>query len=261
MEFHAKPLSKGNVFIGTSGWMYGDWQNFYPTGLKNQEYLAFYSKVFQTVEVNYSFYHFPRPATYKKWANQTQQDFVFALKLNRIITHIKRLSGAKTDFKRFLEDALSLAEKLGPILVQLPPSFRINPDRLESFLDITLNTGQELKVSKPLKIGFEFRHQSWFESDDVISILEKYNVALVFAHSSRYHYPEKEPVTADFIYLRFHGPQEMFASRYGEEELRPWAAKIKKWIHQGLDVYSYFNNDVHGYAVDDAKSLIRLVGA
>lgn len=252
---------KGKFLVGTSGWSY-DWSNFYPHELPNRERLMFYCKTFKTVEVNYSFYHLPRPSLYQKWASETPKEFQFTLKLSRFITHIKKLSGVKIALRKFLGHAKVLGPKLGPILVQLPPNFRTSPARLERFLGTLKAVEQELKISPKLKLAFEFRHTTWFEKDSEdyilsLKILRTYNAAFAFAHSSRYPYPATEPVTADFVYLRFHGPEALFASKYGKEGLLPWFPKIKKWLHDGIDVYAYFNNDVHGYAIEDAKCLIR----
>jgi uncharacterized protein YecE (DUF72 family) len=252
---------KEKFLVGTSGWSYA-WSNFYPRDLPNRGRLTFYSKTFKTVEVNYSFYHLPRTSLYQKWASETPKEFQFTLKLSRFITHIKKLSGVKIALKKFLGHANVLGPKLGPILVQLPPSFRVSPERLERFLRTVKAVEQELEISPKLKIAFEFRHTTWFEKDSEdyihsLKILRTYNAAFVFAHSSRYPYPTTEPVTADFVYLRFHGPGALFASKYGKEGLLPWLPKIKNWVLGSLDVYTYFNNDVHGYAIEDTKCLIR----
>jgi len=251
----------GKFLAGTSGWSYA-WSNFYHHELPNRERLTFYSKTFKTVEVNYSFYHLARPSLYQKWASETPKEFQLALKLSRFITHIKKLLGVKTALKKLLGHTKVLRLKLGTILVQLPPSFQVCPARLVRFLGTVKAVEQELEISPKLKLAFEFRHATWFgkDSDDYIhslKILRIYNAAFVFAHSSRYLYPVTEPVTADFVYLRFHGPGVLFASQYKKAGLLPWIQKIKKWLNDGLDVYAYFNNDVHGYAVEDAKCLIQ----
>jgi len=251
----------GKFFVGTSGWAYL-WTNFYPSNLPTHKRLSFYSQTFKTVEINYSFYHLPRITTYINWSNQTPSDFIFTLKLSRFITHIKKLVGVKVALRKFLSNAKVLGSKLGPILIQLPPSFKIAPKTIENFLEMAEKVEAELKFSQKLQLAFEFRHRSWFEINSaeyaaVIKILRKYKAAFVFAHSSRYPYPEKEPLTANFVYLRFHGPSALFASPYRLEGLKPWFPKIKKWITDGLDVYVYFNNDFNGYAVDDAKILLR----
>jgi uncharacterized protein YecE (DUF72 family) len=254
---------KGRLYAGTSGWSY-PWDAFYPADLPSREYLAHYSRQFRTVEVNYSFYHLPRLSAYENWAAQTPRYFVFSVKLSRFITHIKRLSGVKAELEKFLANASVLGPKFGPILVQLPPSLKADASRLDEFLTSAEDARREIGMEQRLRMAIEFRHRSWFElpeMNDVLKILEKHGSAFVFAHSSRYPYPESEPATSDFVYLRFHGPDKMFASFYGKEMLTRWALGVNRWIKQGLDVYAYFNNDMKGYAVEDARELINLAGS
>lgn len=253
---------KGRLYVGTSGWTY-PWESFYPEELRSRDYLSFYSQRFHTVEVNYSFYHLPRPSTYEKWASQTPQDFVFSVKLSRFITHIKRISGVHAEVERFLVNATALGPKMGPILIQLPPSMACDLPRLDEFLTAMEESGSRLVLSRPLRLAFEFRHRSWFttpENQETAKLLASHRAAFVLAHSSRFPYPEQEPESSDFMYLRFHGPGKMFASLYGKEGLTPWVPKLRRWIEQGFDVYVYFNNDMTGYAVADAKQLISLAG-
>ncbi|MCC7017269.1 MAG: DUF72 domain-containing protein [Rhodospirillales bacterium] len=243
-----KARPKGRLFIGTSGWSYG-WDGFYPAGLPGRERLAFYASRFASAEVNYSFYHLPKESTFAKWDGETPDGFVFALKLSRFVTHIKRLKGVGTPLRTFLGRAKALGKKLGPILVQLPPSFRLDPKRLAAFLAAAARAETALGL-KGLRFAFEFRHPTWFAAgqprDAALALLEDRGWALAFAHSARYPCSADEPVTADFVYLRFHGPRELFASRYGPVGLKPWAKKIRRWRSRGLDVYAYFNNDVAG---------------
>ncbi len=238
---------KGKLYIGTSGWVYSHWQRiFYPEDLPSKDKLKYFSKHFQTVEINYSFYHLPKPSTYQNWYSQTPKDFLFAVKASRFITHIKRLHGIRQSTKKFLENAKHLKKKLGPILFQLPPSFKENSRRLARLAKLL-----------PLKYryAFEFRHQSWF-TPRVYAILEKNNWALVIADSPRY--PKNIVSTADFVYLRFHGSKRLFGSKYTNKELKDWAKIIKKFMEQRKDVYAYFNNDAYGYAIENAKELLEL---
>jgi len=254
-------MPKGNLFIGTSGWVYSHWDGiFYPEDLPSKDYnppttrLKYFSQHFKTAEINYSFYHLPRPSTYQNWHSQTPVDFIFAVKASRFITHIKRLGEVKETWQQFIENALHLKEKLGPILFQFPPSFRANETeikRLEDFLKLVN------KITKPgnvkLHYAFESRHQSWCNKK-VYNLLKKYNVAWVIADSPSY--PKAEVVTADFIYIRLHGSKVLFTSNYTKKELNSLAQKIKKWLKQNLDVYAYFNNDFGGYAIKNAKTLM-----
>ncbi len=249
------------LYIGTSGWIYDHWLGkFYPLALPAKDRLKFFSCHFKTAEINYSFYHLPRPTTYQNWYRQTPGDFVFSVKASRFITHIKRLKGVKEAWQQFLENSLNLKEKLGPILFQFPPSFQASEEgikRLENFLKMIAKNKQKLRFA------FEFRHKSWCQKS-VYELLKKHNVAWVIADSPAY--PKAEIITADFVYLRMHGSKVLFASRYTEEELRELAQKIKKWLRpgpepdrkRGLDVYVYFNNDFAGYAIENARELLKL---
>jgi len=238
------------LFIGTSGWVYPHWEGvFYPGDLPSKDKLKYFSKHFKTAEINYSFYHLPRPATYQNWYNQTPEDFLFAVKASRFITHIKRLQGTKEASKQFIENALNLKEKLGPILFQFPPSFKAteeNVSRLEGFL--------KLITKRKTRYAFEFRHKSWCDKK-IYNLLKKHNAAWVIADSP--NYPKAEDVTADFIYIRMHGSKVLFSSSYTKKELKDLAQKIKKWLKQRLDIYVYFNNDAYGYAVGNAKELVK----
>jgi uncharacterized protein YecE (DUF72 family) len=247
---------RGRLYVGTSGWTY-DWGDFYPEDLPNRRRLDYYARQFRTVEVNYSFYRLPRVTTYEKWADQVPDGFLFALKLSRFITHVKRLHGVKTAFRQFVVRAAPIGAKLGPILVQLPPSFKIDVKRLERFLKGASEVGKERSLD-PFRLAFEFRHPTWFGSNanPTLEALERHGAAFVCGHSSRYPYPDPEPLTGDFMYLRFHGPDEMFASGYGRRGLKRWAPLIEAWLDEGIDVFAYFNNDVGGHAVRDAQALL-----
>jgi uncharacterized protein YecE (DUF72 family) len=255
------------LFIGTSGWIYSHWTGiFYPEDLPSKNKLKYFSKHFKTAEINYSFYHLPRPTTYQKWYLETPANFIFSVKASRFITHIKRLSGIKEAGKQFLENALNLKEKLGPILFQFPPSFKAteeNIKRLESFLKLIRQKKpgdrplQNLQRSDLCKFAFEFRHRSW-RDEEIYVLLKKYNVAWVIADSP--NYPRADEVTADFVYIRMHGSKVLFSSNYTKKELSSLSQKIKKWLKRDLDVYCYFNNDVYGYAVENAEELLKLCG-
>ncbi|MCK4520695.1 DUF72 domain-containing protein [Candidatus Parcubacteria bacterium] len=242
----------GKVFIGTSGWVYSHWDGiFYPEDLSGKDKLKYFSEHFKTAEVNYSFYHLPKPATYQNWYKQTPKDFIFSVKASRFITHIKRLKDVKIPWKTFLENALNLKEKLGPILFQFPPNFQAtdeNTKRLEEFLTILRS-----RTSINLKYSFEFRHQTWC-NEKIYKLLKKYNCAWVISDSPSF--PKAEEITADFVYIRMHGSKILFSSKYTKKELENLAQKIKKWRKKGLDVYVYFNNDTMGYAVENAKQLL-----
>ena len=240
---------KGKVFIGTSGWAYNHWIDvFYPEDLKQKDWLDFYIKHFSTVELNASFYHLPKPKTFSNWREKTSKDFIFAVKASRFITHVKKLRNCKEPWQRFIDAAKNLKENLGPILFQLPPFLKANPKVLEDFLEIL--------SKKKYLYTLELRHKSWF-CDEIYKILKKYNVALCIADSP--HWPTEEIITSNFVYIRFHGGQILYGSEYSLKELKAWARKIKKWLKQKLDVYVYFNNDAQGFAVKNARQLVRLL--
>ena len=257
-------MKKGKLFIGTSGWVYPHWESvFYPENLPAKDKLKYFSKHFKTAEVNYSFYRLPKPTVYRNWYEQTPKDFVFAVKASRFITHIKRLKDVKDAWKTFLENAFNLKEKLGSILFQFPPNFAAtdeNIKRLEKFLDLlrgqTSTRGGGLTSTIPhLRYAFEFRHQSW-RDPKIYGLLQRRNVALVISDSPTWQKIE-EPRLADFVYLRMHGSKVLFSSKYTDKELKSLAQKIKKLLSQKLDVYIYFNNDASGYAVKNAKELLK----
>lgn len=247
---------KRKLFVGTSGWTYPYWKKtFYSETLLIKDKLKYYSSYFKTTEINYSFYRLPTSTIYQNWYSQTPADFLFAVKASRLITHIKRLKGVREYWKKFFKNALFLKEKLGPILFQFPPNFKAsgeNIKRLKIFLELITKTPNY----KPniLRYAFEFRYKSWCD-DRIYKLFKKYNIAWVIADSSRY--PRINEITADFIYVRMHGSKMMFSSKYTGKELKKLVKKIKKWL-KTYDVYVYFNNDAHGYAVENAKELIKL---
>jgi uncharacterized protein YecE (DUF72 family) len=254
----------GRLYIGTSGWSYTDWSGaFYPRDLSSNEYLSYYAARFPTTEVNSTFYNLLESKTFRGWADTVPADFRFSVKASRYITHIKRLKDSREPFETFLGGVQALKRRLGPILVQLPPNFKLDTERLATFLSNAQDARYELGVRKRLRFAFEFRHPSWFSDTDerreAIRILHRHNCAFVFGHSGEYPYPEDEPVTADFVYMRFHGPRELFASQYGPEHLSEWAPRIREWLARGTDVYAYFNNDMNAYAIEDARTLHALI--
>lgn len=241
----------GELRVGTSGWVYADWRGrFYPETLKQKDYLYYYSRHFNSAEINASFYHLPERDTFAQWAESVPDDFVFAVKASRFITHVRRLKDVEEPWKRFLEHASALGHKLGPILIQLPPNYRCDRPALEAFLQMAQESGSH-------RLAFEFRHASWFDPP-ILDLLRRCRAAAVIADSSRYPQAPAVPTT-HFVYLRFHGPAELFASRYTDQQLESWASKIRSWLEGGKTVYAYFNNDFHAYAVANAKRLVELV--
>jgi uncharacterized protein YecE (DUF72 family) len=256
-----KSSKKNKLYIGTSGWVYSHWDGiFYPKDLLPKDKLKYFSKHFGTAEINYSFYHLPKPETYQKWYKETPPNFIFAVKASRFITHIKRLKRVKTAWKVFLENALYLRERLGPILFQFPPSFKATEENIKSLEEFLKYIVKDQKRNKTtvgvlLRFAFEFRHRSWC-CEKIYKLLKKYKTAWVIADSPKY--PQADEVTADFVYIRMHGSGTMFSSKYTKKELKLLAQKIKKWL-KSADVYVYFNNDAFGYAIKNAKELLNFL--
>lgn len=234
--------------IGTSGFTYDHWREvFYPPDVKKASWLEFYAEHFDTVEINSSFYHMPRESVCRGWAQRVGDDFCFTLKLNRMITHRHRLADSEELLAAFLTSARQLGEKLGPILVQLPPRFRADPERLGQFLD-TCPASHLWAV--------EFRDPSWL-CEPVLAVLRDHNAALVVHDLIENH---RHEVTADFAYLRFHGTGGHDGC-YSSKQLRQTAERVEEHLSAGVDVFVYFNNDVHGHAVRNATELKGYVRA
>jgi uncharacterized protein YecE (DUF72 family) len=237
--------------IGCSGWNYGDWKHAVYEGLPARRWLERYATLFDTVEVNSSFYRLPTRSAVEGWVRQTPPGFLFAVKASRYLTHIKRLRELPPGIERLEERIAPLREsgKLGPILWQLPPNFRRDDERLE----------QALQALPPGRHAFEFRDPSWFH-DDVMAGLAAHDVALVIGDSPRREF-QTLARPAGWTFVRFHhGHQARLGGGYSARELAGWAERLRAWRAEG-DVYAYFNNDWTAHAVRDAQALIRLTGA
>ena len=230
--------------IGTSGWSYKHWQGiFYPEGLKSKDWLSFYTKTFSTVEVNSTFYHMPQEKTLDGWREKSPDNFVFTLKMNRFITHRKKLEGVNPFLKQFFDKARRLEDKLGVILHQLPPSLKKDIPLLASYLKL---------LPGEMRHAVEFRDESW-SHDETFDLLGSEGIAycIVSSPSLRAHMR----ATAPFAYVRMHGAGGWYASCYSDRELRDWAKHIVKLAKEDCDGYIYFNNDYAGYAVQNALTL------
>ncbi|GAB2643795.1 DUF72 domain-containing protein [Nocardia goodfellowii] len=262
----------GEIRIGTSGWLYPPWRGvFYPKGLPQRSELAYLAEQFGTVEINGSFYALQKPASYQKWAAQTPDDFVFAVKGSRFITHMKRLRDGDTLLSNFLASGvLALGPKLGPFLWQLPPNFAFDAALLADFFArLPRSTTEAVEIAnrhddrvadpwlstdadRPLRHALEIRHPS-FVTREFPDLLREFGIALVIADTAG-KYPMLEDVTADFTYIRLHGHEELYVSGYTDEGLDMWAGKIRDWVRHG-DVYVYFDNDAKVMAPRDARAL------
>jgi uncharacterized protein YecE (DUF72 family) len=220
----------------------------YPRGLPERRWLDHYATLFDTVEINTTFYRLPAASAVASWVEHTPSGFVFAAKASRFLTHMKRLTDMERGTRRFYEriEPLVRSPKLGPVLWQLPPNFHRNDERL----------AQALAELPPGRHAFEFRNEGWF-TDDVYALLREHGVATVLAHDARRPLPEPPP-TATFAFVRFHRGERGRRGNYSDRELREWAARIRE-LAAGREVFCYFNNDWEGFAPRNALRLRRLL--
>lgn len=238
---------KTQILVGTSGWSYDHWKEiFYPKEVKTKDWLNYYAQIFPTVEINSTFYHTPLPSTIEKWNAQVPTNFIFSIKANQYITHRKRLHDCEESLLFFYKNIQNLKKKVGPLLIQLPPSFRLNKERLVEFIKI---------MDKKYLHTFEFRHASWFV-DDIYELMSENNIALCITDLNGHLSPEE--ITSHFTYIRLQGPQKAYQGSYGPKKLKEWKNKIETWASK-ISVYCYFDNDEKGYAIQDAKALQNLL--
>jgi uncharacterized protein YecE (DUF72 family) len=239
------------IRIGCSGWNYQHWRNgvFYPPRLPPRRWLEHYAQHFDTVEVNATFYRLPRESAVANWVRESPPGFLFAVKMSRYVTHIKRLRDLPPSIELFYSRIRPLlgSPKFGPMLWQLPGTFRRDDERL----------AQALELLPPGRHCFEFRHESWFV-DDVYELLRSHGVALVIGDTPSRPF-QSHALTTDWTFVRFHHGTRGRNSNYSETELEEWAGRIEGWA-QGADVYAYFNNDWNGYAVRNGLWLKRRLG-
>lgn len=237
------------IHIGTSGWHYKHWRDsFYPGKLKVEHMLSYYIDHLDTVEINNSFYRLPTEDAVRSWVQQTPEHFLFALKASRYITHNRKLNEPEETIAKFMDMAEGFGNKLGPILFQFPPKWGVNTERLRDFVAV---------LPKQHQYAFEFRHPSWL-TPPVYEILRRFNAALCIYQIAGFHSPIE--LTADFTYVRLHGPGERaYQGKYSETELQVWAERIESWAAANCGVYFYFDNDQAGYAVHNAVELSRMI--
>lgn len=290
-------MAKPDIRIGISGWRYEPWRGvFYPEKLAQRRELEYASRMLPTIEINGSFYSLQRPEFYAQWAADTPDDFVFAVKGPKYITHMRRLKEVETPLANFFANGLfELGPKLGPILWQFPPMLPFKAERFEAFFAqlprdteaaaeiaarhdkrVEGRTSLEPDAKRPMRHAVEIRHES-FADPAFIALLRKYRIALVVADTAG-KWPLLEDLTADFVYLRLHGDKELYASGYSDTALERWAERIRTWSEGGQvgdarlaspkpapkrakrDIYAYFDNDVKVHAPYDAATLIRKLG-
>ena len=268
-----------DIRIGTSGWLYPPWRGvFYPPKLPHSKELAYLSSKLNSVEINGTFYSLQRPDSFKSWYAQTPDDFTFAVKGARFITHMKKLAGVETPLANFFASGvLALREKLGPILWQLPPNLGFDRERLAAFFaQLPRSTGEAAWLARqhddrmtgrafptnvtdqPLRHALEVRHHS-FKTADFPALLREHAVALVIADTAG-RWPLLRDITADLVYVRLHGDVELYTSGYTDAALDTWAADIRNWAAAGLDVQVHFDNDVKVRAPVDAMALASKLG-
>lgn len=236
------------LHIGTSGWSYDHWQDVvYPNGVKGKERLDYYLRLFDTVEVNSSFYHWPMDKVFESWRQRLPERFVMTVKAARNLTHFQKLYKPEYWVDRMERSANILREKMGVLLVQLPPSLGVDYPRLEYFLKI---------LPSHLRVAIEFRHHSW-HTDQTFQMMEEFQKA--YCVLSGVNLPCVLKATADFVYVRFHGPDDPNSGgSYSENNLQWWAHRIGEWQGMEKDIYAYFNNDYAGHAVRNAIRLREL---
>ena len=238
------------IFIGTSGWHYKHWLDgvFYPPGTTGATMFDYYARHFNTVEINNSFYRLPTAKTFDNWRESSPPGFVYAVKASRFITHMKKLKDPQPSSERFFHVADRLEKKLGPILFQLPPRWKLNIERFAEFLE---------SLPHEHKYAFEFREESWF-APEVYRLLRKHKAAFCIHDFADMKVPNE--ITTRFTYIRFHGPTSAkYWGSYSDEQLHQWAERIESWRTQLTAVYVYFNNDPEGAAVRNALTLKSLV--
>jgi uncharacterized protein YecE (DUF72 family) len=268
------------VHIGISGWNYAGWRGvFYPAGLPHKQELAFASRAVDSIEINGSFYSLLRPETVQRWHDQTREDFLFSLKGSRFITHMKRLGDVETPLANFFASGvLAFEHKLGPILWQLPPSFRFDAARLSAFFDRlprTMTRAAQLakkhdhrvdgrsytatSSKRRIRYALEVRHPS-FHDPAFFALLRRHEIALCIADTAK-RYPDFDEVTADFVYVRLHGATKLYASGYARRTLQRWADRIEGWRsgRAAREVFVYFDNDANARAPFDAQTLMGIV--
>jgi len=271
----------GDIRVGISGWTYAGWRgDFYPRGLAQRLELAYASERMTSIEINGSFYSLQRPTSYAAWRGQTPDDFVFAVKGGRFITHMKKLRDVEAPLANFFASGvLALGPKLGPVLWQIPERLRFDPDLLESFFRLlprthgqaaVLGARRDAKIredrvlTEPLpgledrriRHALEFRSES-FCTDEAFDLMRRYDVACVIADTAG-RWPKADVVTSDLVYVRLHGDEELYVSGYSDAALDHWAERCLAWSEHA-DVVVYFDNDVKGYAPHDALRLIDRV--
>ena len=236
--------AQSRIHIGTSGWSYDHWRGpFYPESLSDEKWLEYYAAYLHSVEINNSFYQLPGEKTLQHWYKAVPENFIFTVKASRYITHMKKLKNPAKSLSTFLSRISVLDNKLGPVLFQLPPRWHFNAGRLAAFLDM---------LSDEFSYAFEFRDHGW-HNPQTYDLLAQQGAAFCIYELDGFLSPRE--VTANFVYVRLHGPDGSYQGSYDNHILSGWAGAFTSWLSAGQDIYCYFDNDQDGYAVQNARSL------
>lgn len=245
-------MAAGKIYIGTSGWSYKHWKGiYYPESLPAKEWLTFHAKTYDTTEINNSFYRLPGVEVVKNWAKEVPKEFKFCPKISRFVTHTKRLKEPELTIPRFFEVFDQIKKHLGPVLIQLHPKQKFDSERLQQFLAYLHEHYRDYIFA------LEPRHETWL-TNECYDLMKKYKTAFVISHSGE-GIPYAEVVTAKHIYVRFHGPDHLYASGYPKKMLREYADKFERWKNEGHTVWVFFNNDLQGHAIKDSKTLLKMM--
>lgn len=242
-------MAPTRIYIGTSGWHYKHWLGtFYPAGINAKQQFDYYKQFFDTVEINNSFYKLPPREVFDGWYQNSPRKFLFVVKAHRFITHNLKLLRPKEPLAKFFNSVLALKDKLGPILFQLPPQWKVNAERLKQFLEA---------LPTAYSYAFEFRNDTWYQ-EAVYTLLQQYNCTFCIYELGGHLSPIK--ITANFVYVRLHGPSgNKYQGSYSRAGLNKWAKLCVEWQSQKKKVYVYFDNDQEGYAAFNALTLKALV--
>lgn len=239
---------RGAFHIGTSGWHYAHWRGpFYPDKLPASKMLEFYTAHFDTVELNNTFYRLPLVSGLKTWRDSTPRNFLFTAKGSRFLTHMKKLKDPGPGIEKFFERVDRLGKKLGAVVFQLPPFWEVNAERLDAFLS---------SLPRRRRYAFELRNPTW-HTETIYRILRRHNAAFCIFEIAGFRSPCE--ITADFTYIRLHGPGAAYQGAYSPTALRRWAARIREWQKTLKAIYVYFDNDQAGYAAENALALKRML--
>lgn len=245
-------IKSADLHIGTSGWSYKHWvEIFYPKDIKPDKYLEYYLTRFDCVELNSSFYNLPRETTVTGWMNRTPETFRFCPKLSRLITHQMQLKNIELALHKFFDVFEGMKNRLGPVLIQLPPGLSYDKPLICNFLNLLKEHYNQYRFA------VEVRNKSWI-NDSFFGLLSQFGISFVIADSGN-RYPYFETVTTDFLYMRFHGREQLYASDYSENDLKSYAEKITVWLNEGKEVWVFFNNDYYCYAVKNADRLKKII--